>query len=541
MPSDVRRSGRSAVPSSKMIASSTFVAEDDHEDEEDSAGPPSFTDEGYIDDEAVEESEDAGASEPGYDSSFVDDGESVKSDDEVPTTGNLKPVVAAPRVADNYEPDIRLTPEVTANAKEDDASSDGGHSAHSDGAQSDHEDGEDDDDGGVIEPASVFFSRFGGAKIKAGVATLRKNDGIFNWATRPSTRMPMAHTRKFTSTRLPTTFKDTLICRPRLKGDQPRFRLHVWRWTDESVSRGTLYASHGVHGVDKGDSSGLMVRSERQQLVHCVTPGLVRVSFLGPDGAYDMGAAAVKRGIVLAPFEGESYRLFACLNLVGGYLEGSFKYPLHEDGGIIFATKTIGRDVPVIDGRGKDVPFGQLTMAQLQDKKKWPRFHGELDRDAVASVVYTTTRWKDRDNDYCISFNIELVVVHASSVDAASAVARRFIIANAKTGGNGAGAPAHGSSFIKERSVSPALPVASTSADNKGKGFRRPRLREVDDAVDQMHGAPNNVMLLSSQQALNSELGFGHLSLCVRVTPGKIPLPEGTDVAVCRDSHASTA
>ena len=83
--------------------------------------------------------------------------------------------------------------------------------------------------------------------------------------------------------------------------------------------------------------------SDASTPVFCVTLGLVRDAFISPNGLKI--EQAVRRGITLAPFECEAYRIFSCANHVANFEgEDHFTVPLYSNGAILFETKPIGPD-----------------------------------------------------------------------------------------------------------------------------------------------------------------------------------------------------
>ncbi|KAL1724840.1 hypothetical protein EV714DRAFT_278149, partial [Schizophyllum commune] len=184
--------------------------------------------------------------------------------------------------------------------------------------------------------------------------------------------------------------------------------------------------------------------------VYCITIGLIRQSFIGPNGFEIEGG--YRRGIGLAPFECEAYRAVAALNKIADMKKpNNFTFPLYANGGFVFTTKTLSGDgqrpivpgwttarpvkkgrpelvsdrstsrgkpgvlayadeIPVVDARRKRIVWGTDTLDQILNKEIWPRFIGDLEYDSVAVVVYTTNRW-GRDKVDRIAFNIHSVVL----------------------------------------------------------------------------------------------------------------------------------
>ena len=77
--------------------------------------------------------------------------------------------------------------------------------------------------------------------------------------------------------------------------------------------------------------------------MYCITIGLIRQSFIGPNGFEIEGG--YRRGIGLAPFECEAYRAVAALNKIADMKKpNNFTFPLYANGGFVFTTKTLSGD-----------------------------------------------------------------------------------------------------------------------------------------------------------------------------------------------------
>ncbi|KAI5885603.1 uncharacterized protein SCHCODRAFT_02519799 [Schizophyllum commune H4-8] len=210
--------------------------------------------------------------------------------------------------------------------------------------------------------------------------------------------------------------------------------------------------------------TSLVTVADKRTPVMCLTGGLVRDFFVGPEGR--IFNKDPRRGISIAPLDGEPARIFACLNEVAKFTgEDHHKFPLYDNGSVAFSTKP-GKDgrkpnvpgypasakakrekpelisdgsknfrkagvleymdeIPVIDARSKAVDWGVDTLKDLKDERNWPRFVGMLDRDALAVVFYTVSRWQV--DQKAVSFNIDSIVVLSDSIDAESSRATKAL------------------------------------------------------------------------------------------------------------------
>uniref|UniRef100_D8PMJ3 Uncharacterized protein n=1 Tax=Schizophyllum commune (strain H4-8 / FGSC 9210) TaxID=578458 RepID=D8PMJ3_SCHCM len=210
--------------------------------------------------------------------------------------------------------------------------------------------------------------------------------------------------------------------------------------------------------------TSLVTVADKRTPVMCLTGGLVRDFFVGPEGR--IFNKDPRRGISIAPLDGEPARIFACLNEVAKFSgDDHHKFPLYDNGSVAFSTKP-GKDgrkpnvpgypasakakrekpelisdgsknfrkagvleymdeIPVIDARSKAVDWGVDTLKDLKDERNWPRFVGMLDRDALAVVFYTVSRWQV--DQKAVSFNIDSIVVLSDSIDAESSRATKAL------------------------------------------------------------------------------------------------------------------
>ncbi|KAI4294191.1 hypothetical protein K525DRAFT_213219, partial [Schizophyllum commune Loenen D] len=210
--------------------------------------------------------------------------------------------------------------------------------------------------------------------------------------------------------------------------------------------------------------TSLVTVADKRTPVMCMTGGLFRDFFVGPEGR--IFNKDPRRGISIAPLDGEPARIFACLNQVAKFSgDDHHKFPLYDNGSIAFSTKP-GKDgrkpdvpgypmsakakrerpelisdgsknfrkagvleymdeIPVIDARSKAVDWGVDTLKDLKDERNWPRFVGMLDRDALTVVFYTVSRWQV--DQKAVSFNVDSIVVLSDSIDAESSRATKVL------------------------------------------------------------------------------------------------------------------
>ncbi|KAL1727987.1 hypothetical protein EV714DRAFT_216106 [Schizophyllum commune] len=210
--------------------------------------------------------------------------------------------------------------------------------------------------------------------------------------------------------------------------------------------------------------TSLVTVADKRTPTMCLTGGLVRDFFVGPEGR--IFNKDPRRGISIAPLDGEPARIFACLNQVAKFSgEDHHKFPLYDNGSIAFSTKP-GKDgrkpnvpgypatakakrekpelisdgsknfrkagvleymdeIPVIDARSKAVDWGVDTLKDLKDERNWPRFVGMLDRDALVVVFYTVSRWQV--DQKAVSFNVDSIVVLSDSIEAESSRAKKAL------------------------------------------------------------------------------------------------------------------
>ena len=99
--------------------------------------------------------------------------------------------------------------------------------------------------------------------------------------------------------------------------------------------------------------TSLVTVADKRTPVMCMTGGLVRDFFVGPEGR--IFNKDPRRGISIAPLDGEPASIFACLNQVAKFSgDDHHKFPLYDNGSIAFSTKP-GKD-------GKQVLYSYVAL-----------------------------------------------------------------------------------------------------------------------------------------------------------------------------------
>ncbi|TRM56758.1 hypothetical protein BD626DRAFT_541044 [Schizophyllum amplum] len=185
---------------------------------------------------------------------------------------------------------------------------------------------------------------------------------------------------------------------------------------------------------------------------HCVTLGIVRRVYVGPDGLTESNSP--KRGITIAMFDGELYRIACCLNGFTEKPEEPICLPLADNGGLCFTTKSLAKngkkpgggsqargrpelsktvstsryrregvleyadDIPIIDGRGRSIDWNIISLDDLKDKSQFSRMANDPVPDSLAAVVYTVNKWgyNDQPQNY-MSFNVNAIVAMSGDID----------------------------------------------------------------------------------------------------------------------------
>ncbi|TRM56082.1 hypothetical protein BD626DRAFT_541595 [Schizophyllum amplum] len=208
------------------------------------------------------------------------------------------------------------------------------------------------------------------------------------------------------------------------------------------------------HQGRTGKGASLVLSGNETAFGYFATVGIVRRVFLGPDGTTEVGSSSAKRGITLAPFDGEIYRIVCCIRPHIDKLSDMVCMPLADHGGVAFTTKPIatngekpgetkrrGRptgpssgnspakfrkagvleyvdNIPVIDGRGRTIDWNIVSLQDLQDPSQFSRMAGEPVPDSIACVVYTVNRWAFQNGrEHNISFNVNAIVVLSGDID----------------------------------------------------------------------------------------------------------------------------
>ncbi|TRM61649.1 hypothetical protein BD626DRAFT_570848 [Schizophyllum amplum] len=208
------------------------------------------------------------------------------------------------------------------------------------------------------------------------------------------------------------------------------------------------------HQGRTGKGASLVLSGNETAFGYFVTVGIVRRVFLGPDGTTEVGSSSAKRGVTLAPFDGEIYRIACCLRPHIDELSDMVCMPLADHGGVAFTTKPINNNgekpgepkprgrptgpssgnspskfrkagvleyvdtIPVIDGRGRTIDWNSVSLQDLQDTSQFSRMAGEPVPDSLACAVYTVNRWAFRDGrEHNISFNVNAIVVLSGDID----------------------------------------------------------------------------------------------------------------------------
>ncbi|TRM55968.1 hypothetical protein BD626DRAFT_576265 [Schizophyllum amplum] len=218
---------------------------------------------------------------------------------------------------------------------------------------------------------------------------------------------------------------------------------------------GPDYITFGTPADHKGTQNldtSLVVKGKAKVMAHCVTLGIVRRVYVGPDGLTESNSP--KRGITIAMFDGELYRIACCLNGFTEKPEEPICLPLADNGGVMFTTKSLAKngkkpgggsqargrpelsktvstsryrregvleyadDIPIIDGRGRSIDWNIISLDDLKDKSQFSRMANDPVPDSLAAVVYTVNKWgyNDQPQNY-MSFNVNAIVAMSGDID----------------------------------------------------------------------------------------------------------------------------
>ncbi|KAI5891526.1 uncharacterized protein SCHCODRAFT_02600489 [Schizophyllum commune H4-8] len=429
----------------------------------------------FIDDEAEEDNAEETEIIDKDEYEFVDHGESTGLEDGVPAADNAFVPAIEEHTAGGATLEHAEGAEATGHTNENE--SDGEHSAHSLELQAA---AASTPENNGSRPIDLYFASFQPNKASPAYQALL-NDGCFEWTGISDygycnnvyktihlyKQGPMLTSSAWKPTS-PTNFPDFQLSMRTLYPAFPVMKT-ICNTLAFSASSGFVNLSRVnparfmFDDTNQTNAATLTRISDATTPAFCMSLGLIREAFVGPNGLNI--EQAVRRGITLAPFECEAYRIFSCANEIAKFKdEDHFIVPLYSNGGILFATKPIGPDgrrpnvpgwtavqtqkrqkpemisdrstqgrrkigvleyvddIPIIDARRKPVAWGTDTFAQITNDKMWPRFTDNLERDAVAVVVYTVNRW-GHEGMRRLTFNINAVVVVADNIEAVSAKA----------------------------------------------------------------------------------------------------------------------